>query len=91
METNYEDMNILTIISECASTLYLGLTNPKNNFYFLPTFRCCALESLMVVCVKFLSQIAQETREKKFNKIEILLLLYVVLVLVLVLVPYEPG
>ena len=43
----------------------------------------------MKVYVTFLSQIAQETREKKAQRIEILLL-YVVLV-VPVLVPNEPG
>ena len=36
---------------------------------------------------QIISQIAQKTRGKKTQKIEILLFLYVVLVLV----PYEPG
>ena len=43
----------------------------------------------MMVNVKFLRQIAQDTREIKKKKTEILLLLYVVLVRALV--PYEPG
>ena len=42
----------------------------------------------MKVCVKFLSQIAQETRETKTKKKNEILLVYVVVV---VPFPYEPG
>ena len=43
----------------------------------------------MKVCVKFLSQIAQETRDRKNSKKYEILLVYVVVVLVPV--RYEPG